>query len=170
MFAIRGSRWPSVLLLPHLPCDSECHVLNPGDFYRTSDRCSLWQSSKPCLPVTCAAPLCPSGLERLAETVLLSADRTDRPAGLVSHPPGYSGVGGPLQSTEPGWVGEAAEAGRGVLSCAETLAMDQRRKWLTKWRLKSADWSVEDSHVGIRGIKGPEPWKIRLLRFDDGYY
>lgn len=34
--------------------------------------------------------------------------------------------------------------------------MDECRKWLTKWRLKSADWSVErDSHVGTSGLKGP---------------
>lgn len=53
---------------------------------------------------------------------------------------------------------DEAEARRGVLCCAETLAMDQCRKWLTKWRLKSADLSImRDSHMGIRGIKGLVP-------------
>lgn len=60
---------------------------------------------------------------------------------------------------------DEAEARRGVLCCAETLAMDQCRKWLTKWRLESADLSImRDSHVGIGGFKGPvHPFRKAVL-------
>lgn len=61
---------------------------------------------------------------------------------------------------------DEAEARRGVPCRAETLAMDQYRKWLTKWRLKSADFSImRDSHLGISGIKGlvPSDQSARLL-------
>lgn len=61
-----------------------------------------------------------------------------------------------LLFTKPG--ADEAEARRGVLCRAETLAVDQWRKWLTKWRRKSADLSVmRDSHLGISGIKGLVP-------------
>lgn len=73
----------------------------------------------------------------------------------VSHPPGTVCAG---SAADYQARADEAEARRGVLCCAETLAMDQCRKWLTKWRLKSADLSImRDSHMGIRGIKGPVP-------------
>lgn len=73
----------------------------------------------------------------------------------VSHPPGTVRAG--LATVYQARADEA-EARRGVLCCAETLAVDQCRKWLTKWRLKSADLSImRDSHVGISGIKGLVP-------------
>lgn len=73
----------------------------------------------------------------------------------VSHPPGTVRAG--LVAVYQARADEA-EARRGVLCCAETLAVDQCRKWLTKWRLKSADLSImRDSHVGISGIKGLVP-------------
>ena len=78
----------------------------------------------------------------------------DRPARLSLIHPGTVCAGSAVVYRAQ--ADEAAEARRGVLSCAETLAMDQCRKWLTKWRLKSADWSImRDSHVGISGFKGP---------------
>lgn len=59
---------------------------------------------------------------------------------------------------------DEAEARRGVPCRAETLAMDQCRKWLTKWRLKSADLSImRDSHMGIGGIKGLPPHPFRTV-------
>lgn len=49
---------------------------------------------------------------------------------------------------------DEVEARRGVLCCAETLAMAQCRKWLTKWRLKSADLSImRDSHMESVDLK-----------------
>lgn len=73
----------------------------------------------------------------------------------VSHPPGTVCAGSAaVYQARP----DEAEDRRGVLCCAETLAMDQCRKWLTKWRLKSADLSImRDSHMGVSGIKGLVP-------------
>lgn len=129
---LKTPRCHGLLVLPHLPCDSWCHVLNPGDFYRTSDRCSLWQSSKPWLSATLYR-FCPAGPSALQRS------RGCRPTRYtVSHPPGCRDVlRGPLLFTEPGQMKLRPDGA--VLCCAETLAVDRCRKWLTKWRLKSAD-------------------------------
>lgn len=52
---------------------------------------------------------------------------------------------------------DEAEARRGVLCRAEKLAVDECRKWLTKWRRKSADLSIRV--IETSGIKGP----VRLV-------
>lgn len=73
----------------------------------------------------------------------------------VSHPPRsvYAGSAAVYEARA-----DEAKAKRSVLCCAETLAMDQWRKWLTKWRLKSADLCImRDSHMGVSEIKGSVP-------------
>lgn len=78
----------------------------------------------------------------------------EQPARL-SHPPGGNRArwtGCRLPS--PGQMDLRPDGA--VLGCMETLAADQPRKWLTKWRPKSADLSImRDSHRGIGRIKGP---------------
>lgn len=68
----------------------------------------------------------------------------------VSHPPGAVWAG---STAVYRFRADEAEARRGVLCRAERLAEDRRRKWLTKWRPKSADLSVRV--VETSGIKGP---------------
>lgn len=73
----------------------------------------------------------------------------------VSHPPGTVRADtAAVHQARP----DEAEARRGVLCRVETLAVDQCRKWLTKWRPESADLSItRDSHSGINGIEGIVP-------------
>ena len=64
------------------------------------------------------------------------------PPHCVSSTPGTVSAGAVSLFTNPGQMERRGRTRQGVQCDAKTLAMDQCRKWLTKWRLESPDFRV----------------------------